>query len=318
MLPPDSTATTGRLEARCRVVEQARPRRPRRPARRPAWPARGRNSRARDSASSLTVTTSSTSSLHDARTAPRPGSPTAMPSAIVVIERQRHRARPAASEAGYAAAPSACTPTTRTSGRERLHRGRDAGRAARRRRRRPRRCARRGTARGSPGRTVPCPATMSGWSNGWISTAPVSRGELARPRPAHSSTLCPCELDLARRTPGWPPPWAAARPRGMKTVDVDAEQLRGERDALGVVAGAGRDDAARPLLVGEPGHPGVGAADLERPGALEVLALEQHRTADPVRQRPAVLQRGAAGPRPRAAPGRRGRPRRTRASTVKP
>ena len=32
----------------------------------------------------------------------------------------------------------------------------------------------------------------------------------------------------------------------MKTVELDAEQLGGERDALGVVAGAGRDDAARP------------------------------------------------------------------------
>ena len=81
-------------------------------------------------------------------------------------------------------------------------------------------------------------------------------------------------------------------PSGMKTVDADAEQLGGERDALGVVAGAGGDDAARLLLVGEPGHPGVGAADLERPGPLQVLALEEDRTADPVGQRPAVLQRG--------------------------
>ena len=42
----------------------------------------------------------------------------------------------------------------------------------------------------------------------------------------------------------------------------------------------------------EPGHPGVGAADLERPGALEVLALEEDVDAGPVGQRPAVLQRG--------------------------
>ena len=73
---------------------------------------------------------------------------------------------------------------------------------------------------------------------------------------------------------------------------------RGERDALGVVAGAGRDDAAGLLLVGEPRHPRVGAADLERPGALEVLALEVDVAADPVGQGPAVLQGGGADDAP--------------------
>ena len=54
------------------------------------------------------------------------GRPTLMPSAIVAGSRI-DTGRPAASEAGYAAAPAACTPTTRTSGRQRLHRDRDAG-----------------------------------------------------------------------------------------------------------------------------------------------------------------------------------------------
>jgi hypothetical protein len=47
-----------------------------------------------------------------------------------------------------------------------------------------------------------------------------------------------------------------------------------------VVAGGRRDHAAGALLLGQPEHPHVGAADLERAGALEVLALEQHRAAD--------------------------------------
>ena len=57
----------------------------------------------------------------------------------------------------------------------------------------------------------------------------------------------------------------------------DAVLLRGQRDALRVVAGRGRHDAEGTLLVGEPGDPDGGAADLERAGALEVLALEVHR-----------------------------------------
>ena len=52
----------------------------------------------------------------------------------------------------------------------------------------------------------------------------------------------------------------------------DAELLRRERDALRVVAGGCGDDAARALLGGQPREPVVGAADLERAGALQVLA----------------------------------------------
>jgi hypothetical protein len=61
-----------------------------------------------------------------------------------------------------------------------------------------------------------------------------------------------------------------------------------------VVAGAGRDDAAGPLLGGQPGDARVGAADLERTGALEVLALEPDRTAHPLGQTAVVPQRGGA------------------------
>ena len=95
-----------------------------------------------------------------------------MPSAIVFIS-VSGTGQPCSSESGYAAAPFACTPTTRTSGRSAF------------------------TAIAMPASsppppvgtstvctsgacsmisrpTVPCPATMSKWSKGWMSTAPVS------------------------------------------------------------------------------------------------------------------------------------------------
>ena len=125
--------------------------------------------------SSETVRMSSTWS-RTAANVTSPGRPTAMPSAMVFIE-SSFTGAPFASEPGYAAAPSACTPTIRTSGRIAL------------------------TAIAIPasnppppvGTTtvftsgacsmisspaVPWPATMSTWSNGWISTAPVRSAKL--------------------------------------------------------------------------------------------------------------------------------------------
>jgi hypothetical protein len=55
----------------------------------------------------------------------------------------------------------------------------------------------------------------------------------------------------------------------------DVEQAAGERDRLSVVAGRIGDDAAALLGRLEPREGVVGAAELERPGALEVLALEE-------------------------------------------
>jgi len=43
---------------------------------------------------------------------------------------------------------------------------------------------------------------------------------------------------------------------------LDAQFTGGERDPLGVVAGRGCDDAVALLLVGQPGEPVVGPADL--------------------------------------------------------
>ena len=130
-----------------------------------------RASRARDSDSSETVRISSQWSRTAAKVM-SPGHPTAMPSAIVVIDVSGTGA-PWRSDPGKAAAPSACTPITRTSGRAAL-----MAMAMPASRPPPPvgtitvltsgRCSR----ISSP--AVPCPATMSAWSKGWISTAPVS------------------------------------------------------------------------------------------------------------------------------------------------
>ena len=113
MLPPDSTATTGGLNSRGSAMIAATV----------AAPAGSTTSFARSSSSSIarlswfsdTVTTSSTSSRMCAKVS-AVGSPTAMPSARVDIWCSR-TGRPSDSERGQAAACSACTPTSRTSGR---------------------------------------------------------------------------------------------------------------------------------------------------------------------------------------------------------
>ena len=94
------------------------------------------------------------------------------------------------------------------------------------------------------------------------------------PVEAHLGAVRACRLDLGD--------WRALR---HEHRCPDAEQRGRERDPLRVVAGAGRDDTARGFVGGQPGQAGVGAADLERPRALQVLALEPDRPADPFRER---------------------------------
>ena len=61
----------------------------------------------------------------------------------------------------------------------------------------------------------------------------------------------------------------------------------GKRDALGVVAGAGGDDAAGPFLLAQVRDLVVGAAQLEAEDRLQILALEEHL----VRQAPREARR---------------------------
>ena len=69
------------------------------------------------------------------------------------------------------------------------------------------------------------------------------------------------------------------------------ELLRGERDTLRVVAGRGRDDAARALGGRQMRHLVVRAAQLEREHRLLVLALEEQAVAEPARQRRGEFER---------------------------
>src|SRR4029453_18876033 len=51
-----------------------------------------------------------------------------------------------------------------------------------------------------------------------------------------------------------------------------------------MIAGAGRDRAARALAVGQPRHPVVGATDLEAEDRLQIFALQPPAVADSLRQ----------------------------------
>ena len=137
-----------------------------------------------------------------------------MPSAIVAHSGS-FSGTPAASDGGYDAAPLACTPTTRTSGRSAL------------------------TATATPeisppppmattivatsghcsrisSPTVPCPAITSRWSNGWISTAPV-RAANSRAATSASSTLLPA-YSISAPYPLVAVTLGSGAPSGMKTV----------------------------------------------------------------------------------------------------
>jgi hypothetical protein len=72
----------------------------------------------------------------------------------------------------------------------------------------------------------------------------------------------------------------------------DPKLGRGPRDALRMVACAGRDYTASAVLVGQIGDPVISAAGLERPRALQVLAFEPHLLAAAIRQHPRRDDRG--------------------------
>ena len=68
--------------------------------------------------------------------------------------------------------------------------------------------------------------------------------------------------------------------------DLDAEHLGSERDPLGMVPGARGHYPEVLLIVAQSCQPGVGASNLERPRALQVLALQPHRATTALSQGP--------------------------------
>ena len=76
---------------------------------------------------------------------------------------------------------------------------------------------------------------------------------------------------------------------------LGAEPLRGEGDALGMVACRGGDDPAPELGGGEARHLVVRAADLEREDRLEVLPLQEELVAESSGQERRGLEGGLDG-----------------------
>ena len=74
-------------------------------------------------------------------------------------------------------------------------------------------------------------------------------------------------------------------------VRANAEAIRGERNALRVIAGRRAHHAARAILRRELRHLVVCSAQLEREHRLQVLALQEHTIADAARQRARFVQR---------------------------
>ncbi len=98
------------------------------------------------------------------------------------------------------------------------------------------------------------------------------------------STESPGSSDFCRICPGW-----------NEDRRWDAEAGRRVGHALGVVTSAGGDHATRTHLGVREGDPGEGAAQLERGGALFVLAFEPHRHAGQAGQVRAAHDPGALG-----------------------
>ena len=169
-LPPDRTTTTGPRPASSSGAAMS--------AATPAEPDASTTSFARSASSSIARERSSSATVSTGMRCVEmisngtlPGTPTAMPSAIVRSSRAL-TGWPTASDSGYAAAWDAWTPITCTSGRS----SRDATMPAAR----PPPPTGTSTVRTSgtcsaiSRPAVPWPATMSTWSNGWTSTAPDS------------------------------------------------------------------------------------------------------------------------------------------------
>jgi hypothetical protein len=214
-----------------------------------------------------------------------------MPSAIVVIV-WRATGRPVRSDSGQAAAPAACAATTRTPRQQRLDRDADAGDQSA-----PAGAdhdgARVGALLGDLEPGGPLPGDDVDVVEGVDQHSAVLLGKNQR-RQQRLVDGAACVPDLGAV------PLGGGHLRDRRGVRHEhrrprAEQLCRERHALGVVAGARGDHAPRPLGLGQPGDAHVGAADLERPGALQVLALEQHGAADLLGQPAQALQRRLGG-----------------------
>ena len=146
---------------------------------------------------------------------------------------------------------------------------------------------------------VPCPAITIGSSNGGTSTAPRFSRDVARDRGAVLAVAV-VEHDLGAERRGA----LALGPRRVRRHHDHrrhAEELRRRRHALRVVAGRIGHHAAGAPLLRDRRQLVVGAAELERAGALQRLGLQEHPRAEPRVEHRRGDQRRAQARRPRAA-----------------
>ena len=208
MLPPESTATTGAGEV-VRRVQQRGHGRGARPARPPSWPARPARAAARESDSSETVRISSTW-LRTSVNGMSPGSPTAMPSAIVFIDGELDR-RPVRQRVRVRRGAGGLHADDPHVGAQRLDRQRDPGQQA---------AATGGHQHGlHVGHLLEHLEPEGALARHDVDV--VERVDQHRPglvgeppgrRPATPRARCP-RRPRRRRTPGWPAPSGSARPR---------------------------------------------------------------------------------------------------------
>ena len=130
---------------------------------------------------------------------------------------------------------------------------------------------------------VPWPAITSTLSNGWMNVSP-SRAASSPACARASVRSAPCRTTLAPRCRQLVTLMSAAN-TGITTVTGMPSRLRVVRDALRVVAGRRRDDAAPALLGREQQQRVARAALLEAAGALQVVELAVDVRAGELRQR---------------------------------
>ena len=133
----------------------------------------------------------------------------------------------------------------------------------------------------------------SGSSNGWMNTRPVDAASASQ-RICASGIAVAVQLHLGAQV-AHRAHLDGRRRLGHHDERRDAEVAGGVGHALRVIAGAGGDDAAAALRLVEVRHPVVGAAQLEAEDRLHVLALEQHRAAEPGRQARRRFERRLVG-----------------------
>ena len=130
---------------------------------------------------------------------------------------------------------------------------------------------------------------MSGWSNGWISTAPVSASNSRAARRQSSIDVPTKRISAPYARVAFS--FGIGAPCGMNTVALIPSSCAASATPWAWLPALAATTPRAALGLGQPGHPHVRTTQLERPGPLQVLALQEHVAADEFTQPARVLQR---------------------------